>query len=232
MCGSNCHDKNVWAGSDATSRLANAKMVVYWLCKMERSGWPANYVRATCGNGVGCAVVGRSQSVGVLILEGESVWDDIIRGLDVGTEGYYIGETVDTAWTTSFLKRLLGTQASRIMVSTSFRSIVGHYYCMARLPLVLFTDQLGWRMAWASRSSEHAFDKGIGILTYVNSEGRASYNGGELETERTLMGRHAVAGSGQRRQFQISNGSEDVALDPLTNPVPYRGIYSSLRPPQ
>ena len=42
---------------------------------------PADYVRATCGNGVGFAIVGSTQAVGVLILEAESVWDDIIKNL-------------------------------------------------------------------------------------------------------------------------------------------------------
>ena len=47
---------------------------------------PASYVRATCGNGVGYAVVGREMGVAVVILESESKWDRYIQGLR-GAEG-------------------------------------------------------------------------------------------------------------------------------------------------
>ncbi|KAL6717594.1 hypothetical protein ACLMJK_005509 [Lecanora helva] len=53
---------------------------------------PASYVRATCGNGVGFAVVGRFGGVGVVILESGSVWDRFIQGRVVaGEEGEGLG---------------------------------------------------------------------------------------------------------------------------------------------
>lgn len=45
---------------------------------------PASYVRATCGNGVGYAVVGREGGVAVLILETGSRWDRYVLGMEGG----------------------------------------------------------------------------------------------------------------------------------------------------
>ena len=55
----------------------------------DRASWqdiirPADYVRATCPNGVGYGILGRELGVGVMIWGVDTVWDRFIRALVVG----------------------------------------------------------------------------------------------------------------------------------------------------
>jgi len=85
----------------------------------------------------------------------------------------------------------------------------------------------GW--AWAPRSPERAFARGIGVLSYANNQS-TSHHGLDLETGRRHVGSGADIRAGQDRQHKTSDGSEGIPLDDLNDSGPYRESDSSRRP--
>ena len=82
----------------------------------------------------------------------------------------------------------------------------------------------GW--AWAPRSPDRAFGRGIGHLTYVSNE--ESHNGHPMDLENGPHAAGNITGNNTVRPYKTSNGSEGVHLDDY--PGTAAGSDSSQRP--
>lgn len=74
----------------------------------------------------------------------------------------------------------------------------------------------GW--AWAPRSSDRSFSRGIGLMTYVRNENSNDRRGRDLEGG--PGGEAACDGTGHIRPYKTSEGSEGIALTDLDHVEP------------
>ena len=84
----------------------------------------------------------------------------------------------------------------------------------------------GW--AWAPRSYDRAFGRGIGILTYVSNEGFHDRRPTDLENGPD--GVSGARGNNIVRPYKTSEGGEGIQMDDFNHPGTAGGSDSSQRP--